>query len=290
MRTIQRSLRIAIVAAIVVTLAAMTTGVAAAAGPKGNATYNSVPDDLPGNVISQAFQATQTSEFGDSVTLGNGGRKAKSVDVVLSSWGCQSGQWTSGDCATTPGATFWHPITLNLYSVDAVTGEPDHLLLTKTQTFAIPFRPSTDARCTGGRWHSTADNACYNGLATIIAFKLSGNVTLPDDVIWTVAFNTSGFGAAPMGYTTECFLSVAGCGYDSLNVGAESFAGQPSRGTDSDPNGAVLDSATPAQYCDLGAGGSGYLRIDTAPGCWTDYRPLATIRTSGGGHGSDDSD
>lgn len=287
MRPIHRTLRLAFTTAIAVALVAMTVGVAAAAGPKGNPAYNSVPKDLPGNVPSQPFQAQQTSEFGDSVLLDSGGRKAKSVDVIMSSWACESGNWYTGTCSTSEGATFRHPITLNLYSVDGA-GEPDELLLTDTQTFAIPYRPSADARCTGadiGKWYSEADDLCYNGFVTPITFKLNSKVTLPAAVIWTVAFDTSGYGANPRGYATACATSIAGCPYDSLNVGVWSFPGQPSRGTDVRSDGAVIDSSNPAVYCDGGAGGFAELRQDN--GCWSGYRPLATIRTSGHGGGDE---
>ncbi len=280
MGSIQRNLRVAFTLAIVATLTAMTAGLASAAAP-AKVAYNSVPDPLPGNVVSQAFQATQTSEFGDSVGLpgGPGSRKATSVEVVMSSWGCESGTWQGG-CVTSEGATFSHPITLNLYAVDPLTGEPAALLLTETRTFDIPLRPSADpVNCSAApsKWYSVADGVCYNGFATTIAFPFADKVSLPSNVIWTVAFNTSGYGSAPMGYSTTCAQSAAGCGYDSLNVGAEAFVGQPSKGTDTDPNGAVLNSATAGQYCDGGVGGTGFLRLDT--GCWAGFTPLATIRT-----------
>lgn len=277
MGSIMRSLRIAFTLTMVATLVVMTAGVASAAGPNAKASYNSVPTNLPGNMPSQAFQAQQTSEFGDSVQLAGSLRKAESVDVVMSSWGCQTGTWNAGDCATKKGATFSHPITLNLYAVDETTGEPAALLLTKTQTFAIPFRPSADSvKCIDGKWYSTADKTCYSGFATKISFALDGTV-LPTGVIWTVAFNTSGYGASPIGYSTACATSAAGCGYDSLNVGVQTFPGQPSAGIDVDANDAVLSSVTPGAYCDGGIGGVGTLRLDT--GCWTGYTPLATIRT-----------
>jgi hypothetical protein len=168
---------------------------------------------------------------------------------------------------------------LNLYAV-LPNGEPDLFggpLVSKTQTFAIPFRPSADSvKCVGGRWYSKADKTCYNGFATKIKFSLDGP-PLPDNVIWAVAFNTSGYGAAPLGYDTACATSVAGCPYDSLNVGVQTFEGQPSKGTDVRPEGAVLSSITPDAYCDGGAGGTGTLRLDL--GCWAGYTPLATIRT-----------
>jgi hypothetical protein len=279
MGSVKRSLRMAFTLTMVATLVVMTAGVASAAGPKPKVTYNSVRNNLPGNMPSQAFQAQQTSEFGDSVTLAAGPRNADSVDVVMSSWGCQTGTWNGGDCFTTPGASFSHAITINLYSVNEA-GEPDSLVTTETSTFDIPYRPSSDSvKCTGdnaGKWYSKADKSCYSGFATKITFNLDGT-TLATNLIWTVAFNTSGYGAQPIGYETECAASVAGCPYDSLNVGVMSFAGQPSAGTDVDPNGAVLSSVTPGAYCDLGAGGTGDLRLDNP--CWTGYRPLATIRT-----------
>jgi hypothetical protein len=121
------------------------------------------------------------------------------------------------------------------------------------------------------------DKSCYSGFATKITFALDHTVVLPNNVIWTVAYNTSGYGTQPLGYTTVCALSTAGCGYDSLNVGTQSFNGQPSVGIDVDPAGAVLSSANPGSYCDGGTGGVGSLRLDTL--CWTGFRPLATIRT-----------
>ena len=179
---------------------------------------------------ASGFQATQTSDFGDSVTLAAGPRKADSVDVIMSSWGCQSGTWFGGDCVTAAGAKFNHPITLNLYSVNGA-GEPGALLLSKTQTFAIPYRPSADAvKCTGpnaGKWYSKADKTCYNGFATKITFKLDGHTALPTAVIWDVAFNTSGYGTTPIVNGAACASTVAGCPYDSLNVGAESRRGAP---------------------------------------------------------------
>jgi hypothetical protein len=280
MNSVQRILRVAVTAAMAVSLVAITAGAASAAGPNAKATYNSVPVNLPGNVPSQPFQAQQTSEFGDSVTLAAGGRNADSVDVVMSSWGCQSGTWNGGDCSTVKGATFSHPITLNLYNV-GTNGEPDGAaFLTKTVTFAIPYRPSSDAvKCTGdnaGKWFNNADKTCYSGFATKISFKLDGT-TLPTNLIWAVAYNTSGYGPAPLGYEAPCNTSVAGCPYDSLNVGVQSFGGQPSAGTDVDTNGAVINSATPGVYCDGGTGGVNTFRLDSP--CWTGYRPLATIRT-----------
>jgi hypothetical protein len=144
-----------------------------------------------------------------------------------------------------------------------------------TQTFNIPFRPSASASCGDGRWSD--GTTCYNGLATPVTFTFDGSVVLPDDVVWGISFNTSGYGAAPLGYNTTCAGTTQGCGYDSLNVGL-SMAPLPAVGTDVDPTGAYLNSHTPEQYCDGGLAGTDTFRSDT--GCWLHYRPMAQITTS----------
>lgn len=251
-------------------------GAAVASSP--SAAYSSIPAVLPGNVVSLGYAATSTSEFGDHVGLTVGsGRVLTTVTVVLSSWGCESGGWSTGDCVTTPGATFDHPITLTLYNV---AGGPTvgTAIVSSTQTFTIPYRPSADTvNCVGGRWYNAADTTCYNGFATTITFDLSAqNVVLPDEVIWGVAYNTSHYGAAPIGTGAACYTESGGCGYDSLNVGAETLA---LVGTDVDPDGAFLDSTYGGAYCDSGAGGTGTFREDSGPGCWADYRPMIEINT-----------
>ena len=106
------------IALITPAMEAFTPTTAHAAGAGLTAVYDAIGPTVPGNVPSQAFQATQTAEFGDLVGLGTGPRKLRSVTVEMSSWGCESGTWNLGTCATTPGATFTHPLTLKLYAVN----------------------------------------------------------------------------------------------------------------------------------------------------------------------------
>lgn len=258
-----------------VVLCALPTWSVAAAP---NALYDSIASVLPGNVPSLGYEATSTSEFGDKVRLAYPGRKLGKVSVLMSSWGCEDGSWVSG-CSTTPGATFDHPLTLNLYAVSS--GEPGALLATKTVTFSIPYRPSADpvnCSATPNKWYNAADATCNNGLAVLVEWDFSDDaITLPQDVIWTVAYDTTHYGASPIGTGAACYSSSGGCGYDSLNVGANTFPGSPFAGTDVDPDGAVLDSTWAGAYCDGGAGGTGTLRTDTSSGCWAGYTPLARI-------------
>ena len=93
------------------------------AAPDPVTVYDSI-GAVPGNVASVGFEATSTSEFGDRVQVGPGSRQLSSVTVLMSSWACETGGWTGPTpCATTPGATFTHPLTLTLYA-DNGTASP----------------------------------------------------------------------------------------------------------------------------------------------------------------------
>lgn len=177
--------------------------------------YNAIPSSVKGNVPSLGFEATQTTEFGDQVALSGTNRSVRSMTVLFSSWACQSGAWESGDCATTPGATFDVPVTFTIYDSSKA------VLVTNTQTVAVAYRPSASAECVGadaGKWYNPSDKTCYNGFPQAITMAMD-RTTLTDTVIWSVkypTFNTSG---------------VSGPA-DSLNVGAFSFPNAPYSGTD----------------------------------------------------------
>ena len=246
-----------------------------------NVVYTSMPTDVLNcpTMPTFAFEANQASEFGDGVGLSTTGTLS-TLRVMFGSYGCSvSGHWNTGDCVTTPGATFTHPITANIYAVGA-GGQPGTLLATATQTFTIAYRPSADPACTGadaGGWFNGDINGCESKIRQLLTFTMPA-VQLPNQVIWTVAFNTTHYGANPIGENTVCFASAPGCGYDSLNVATMTYPGSPYVGTDLDANGAYVDSTWAGAYCDGGAGGLGSLRLDTAAtDCWDGFRPLGEI-------------
>lgn len=260
--------------AVFIALASVIAFTFTPAAAASSVVYNNVPNPLPGNLVSQAFEAQSASEFGGQIALAGTARTNPTVTVIMSSWGCETGSWFSHDCVTTPGATFSEPITLNVYSVGA-GGSVGSLLTSSTQTFNIPFRPSADnTNCTGataGEWFSVADNSCYNGFATPISFTLNG-VTLPDAAIVSVAYNTSDYGYAPYGDNTACHATSAGCGYDSLNVG---LTAPPSVGSDPMPDSAYINSTWSGAYC---SGATGTFRLDGP--CWTGYQPAIKVEAS----------
>ncbi|HEX9030209.1 MAG TPA: hypothetical protein VF834_00100 [Streptosporangiaceae bacterium] len=199
--------------------------------------YNAMPFGVVNcYTAAQAFEATQTNEFGDEVKLASGtGTQLASLKVMFASYGCSvSGHWNTGatdPCVTAPGATFSHDITANIYDPGNLT-KP---IATVTVNQTIPFRPSASANCTGadvGKWFNSVAGRCQNSIGTVLTFNFPTAVSLPSVVVWTVAFNTTHFGTTPIGEGATCFSSAGGCGYDSLNVGATSFPGAPYAGTD----------------------------------------------------------
>lgn len=220
-----------------------------------------------GNIPSLGVEAYSFNQIGDEVILRRVA-KIKSVAVQLSDWACQSGAWFSGDCATTPGATFTTPITLNIYkasSTDSGTGEttPGELIATVTKTFTIPYRPSASSHCTGtqaGEWFKNGQG-CFNGLAHTIAFTLTGLKTkLPRHVVWGVSYNSNTSGPNPTGVPGPT---------DSLNVG---LAPKVRAGHQRFPGGIFWDTRAAGNSC-----GSpfvpGDFNLDNAGGCWAGYVP-----------------
>lgn len=207
--------------------------------------YNTIPGSIPGAFSSLGYAATSTSEFGDYIKLTTAAnRYVQSVSVNLTNWACENdftltgSTWTpnraaSDACVTTPGSTYAHPITVNIYNVDNSGPTPvaGSLIKSVTRTVDVPFRPSYDAaHCGtpasdtpfGGKWFDAATNTCVHGKAFTATFDFSSFVqALPRDVIVTTAYNTSHYGTAPMGQVGP---------YDSLNVSVDGVI--PSEGTD----------------------------------------------------------
>jgi hypothetical protein len=195
----------------------------------------------------------------------------------MSSWGCVSGHWTKNPspCVTPPGSTFTHPITLKVYEVGP-GNTLGALLVNTTQTFTMPYRPSADlVNCPGGQWYQASTKTCFNGYAFPIKFDIPGAPSMPDKVIVTVAYNTTHYGAAPLGQATACFLAGNNCPYDSLNVSAQTNV--PTIGSFLDVTSAYLHSTWNGAYCDNGVSGTGTLRLDK--GCWSNFQPQIRLTT-----------
>jgi hypothetical protein len=248
---------------------------------KGTSVYDSIIVNKRGKassyISSLGFECCTTKEFGDGLIFTNANKRLKTVSVIMSSWGCQSGFWNNDTCTTSPGTGFEEPITANVYSVMAGTSgspEPGQLLATQTKDFLISYRPSANNQvCTGpnlGAFLGPVDKECDNGLSVKISWTFTlPKVILPQQAIVTVAYNTSDAGYNPYGDATPCFTGPGGCGYDALNVSADGTGGFV--GGNVDPNGVFDNFGNPYFYCNGIGNGSGGLQLDTP--CWTDYHP-----------------
>jgi hypothetical protein len=253
--------------------------------------YNSIISNKAGkladNISSLGFECCTTDEFGDALNLTANNSRIEQVSFVLQSWACQIGSWNADNCYTNKGATFEEPITLKIYSVQPDSqGNPqaNQVLVQDTQTFDVPYRPSADPRCQGpnaGLFVGPVDKECDYGLSYKITFNVKVPKTLiPQQVIATLAYNTTHSGYQPYGEDTTCYQSSGGCGYDSLNVSADG-PGAQGTGSPLDPNGVQVYFTNPYFYCNsAGGNGSNALQDDTP--CWTQYHPWIKVSGAGG--------
>jgi hypothetical protein len=253
--------------------AAIAVLAVAAATASAGTVYNNLPAPLPKNVVSQAFEATSSAEFGGQVALAGTARSNPTVTAVLSSWACQEGAGAS--CHTNGGTTFSWPITLNAYEV-LPNNEPGAKIASVTETFNIPYRPSANNKlCTPNAEGAVGYSAaCFHGKTFKVAFKLG--VALPSKVILSIAYNTSNYGEHPVGAAPCSSFHPSRCGYDSLNVGLEEATG-PSTGTQPLPNYAYVNSSYAVEY---GAEPHGTVGTFSLADEWTGAQPLFKISAS----------
>jgi hypothetical protein len=223
--------------------------------------YSTMPSPIPPNVPSLGYQATQTAEFGQGVVLAGGATTLSSADVLMSDWALKSTWDPSG---TSTGFTV--PLTLNIYNVGA-GDSVGSLIGSVTTNASILWRPEASSGCTGGAFMGS-DGGCYNGLAQTVTFNL-GNLAVPGQFIYGLAFNTETWGANPIGVDGP---------YDSLNFGVLGDGitpVTPSVGSDLVANSAYWNTSTAANYGDGGAGGTGTFRLDAND--WMGFDPAITF-------------
>ena len=235
-------------------VAAAFLALTASAGAAGSSDVYNATTALTPNVASLGFEATSTSEFGDHINLGGTNRVLGEITVIMSDWALYADYSTDARYAGN-NSTWSHPITVNVYSSHlGANGAPDTLLATKMQNVTIPWRPAADPTCAGGTAWRAGDGQCYNGIAFPATFDLSSlNVTLPNDVIVSIAYNTADYGVTP--------IHVVGP-YNSLNVGVPSS--QPvTVGSDVSVDRVFANSTWAGFYTDGGTAGVGIFREDT---------------------------
>jgi len=231
--------------------------------------YNSMPTPYPYNPASLGYQATSTAEFGDYIGLAGTARSLTTVSVAMSDWAVRSDYMTEIGGVWTPkpgyehvvmtSAGFNHDLTLNLYTVVSSGSVPvvGTTIASKTISAFIPWRPAaTQFKADGVTLedHWTAPNgSTYHGSQSTVTFDFTGNnVTLPDELVFGLAYNTNTYGAAPIGKSGP---------YESLNFACDVPVAQV--GIDVNPNAVMWNTSYAGFYTDLGVGGTSTFRQDT---------------------------
>jgi hypothetical protein len=271
------------IATVIVGMLALT----ASAGAK-TVVYNNIVEPLPGNFASEAFEATQTSEYGGELELAGSYRSHPKITVAMSAWGCQEGGVFTGETCQEPkpARKFKWPLTLNIYEVGP-GGAVGAKLASETHTFSMPYRPPSSRTCTEagdeGAWYdaaqpgSAAIEKCFHGIAFLVHFKPQLATPLPNDVIVSVAYNTSNYGEHPVG-AAACQSTAAGCYYDSLNVALiEPAEGGATVGHDPTES-QYINSEYSEEYCGDAADTKAF---GPTPGtCWEGDQPAIQVEAS----------
>jgi hypothetical protein len=208
--------------------------------------YDSTDNPLPPNVVSKGFECCSVAELGNIVTPLSSGNLFASASIEMSSWALESSYpngWGPGAPFTPDSSGYTVPLTLTIYSVGA--GDSVGAALgSVTQNTLIPWDIPPDD-CGGDPTAHTVGGNCYHGVASLANFDLSSlNLTVPEQFIYGISYNTDTWGYSPLGYASPA---------DSLNVGLET--GGPTVGTDDGTsvyyvagpiNGNVFSLNTPA--------------------------------------------
>jgi hypothetical protein len=264
---------------VVALFAALACAAMAASAASAGTVYSNIAKPLAGNFASIGNEAYSNSELGSLVQFASTKRNATSVTVGMSSWACQEGGVFSDDCKSGKKATFEWPVRLNIYNVGP-GNSVGSLVATSEKTFAMPYRPSVNnVMCTGesaGGWYDKKDASCFHGKGFRITFPLEG-VTLPNQAIISVQYNTSDHGPAPVG-EAPCRSTASGCFYDSLNV-ALIEAVENTHPIGSNPDANELFANT--QYNEIDCGSSENLGTFGPTGaCWEGEQVALVVKAT----------
>jgi hypothetical protein len=199
---------------VIAVLAAGAISAVAAGAASAEVVYNNIPGSLPGNFASLGLAATSTTEFGGEVELAGTARKSPTVTVVMSSWACQSGEWTTDKCLTSkPAKGFRVPLTVRVYAAAELGEGP---IAEKTKNVKMFYRPSSSAKCAGGTtWYDETTHECSNGYAFPISIKLGNLKKMPKKAVVTFSYPHAS------GPATSLNVSLSEPAEHTLSVGTD---------------------------------------------------------------------
>jgi len=249
--------RAARLAVAVTAVAALSALMAASAGAE--VVYNNIPGVLPGNFASIGLTATSSSEFGGEIELAGTARGKPTITVVMSSWTCESGSWSEGNCRTAhPNKGFRVPVTVRVYAAGELSEGP---VAERTQTIKMYDRPSeSPSHCSTGRWYDEVSKECFHGLAFPISVRLTKLKKMPKKAVVTVAYPHA------MGPATSLNVATSEPSEKTLSVGVDPVEEW------------FVNSTSSEMYCP-GAKDLGTLGPEEGVGCQegTNYQPVFAV-------------
>jgi len=237
-------------AAVLTALVASALCAAAAGAAAGNVVYNNL-NTVPGTVNGQPDQDTFAAApfefpFGGMVEFSPRPGVLKTLTAQVDSFTCEHGQYNLENCYTARSRKkFRYTLKAEIYEVGAGE-EPVGPIATATQTFKIPYRPTTNVSCPAtGEGKGFGPNCDVGGYRAQVEFKhFSPAAVLPQKAIIEIT-NTSGDSASDV---VNVGLQAAYKEYANEEYVAEPPAdgGVPAVGADPLPEDAYVRGALSA--------------------------------------------
>jgi hypothetical protein len=186
-----------------------------AGGASAETVYDNVPAALPGNFASIGLAATSSSEFGGEIKLAGTARKQPTITVVMSSWACQTGNWSEPKTCLTPKPqkTFKIPLTVKVYAADELNEPPVGEV---TKNVKMHYRPSDSASCPSGeQWYDEVSKECFHGYAFPVSVTLKKLKKMPQNAVVTFSYPHSSGAAESLN------VSVSEPPEDTLSIGTD---------------------------------------------------------------------
>jgi hypothetical protein len=259
--------RMRLVAAIVVAIGALASGAATASAAAPKVVYNNL-NTVPTTVNMFPNEDTYSESpfyfpFGGLVEFSHRPGTIKSMTAQVDSFTCEHGLYNYENCYTgNPSKKFSYELTASIYEVGA-GDEPGTLVASSTETFKIPFRPSTNISCPPtGEGKGFGPNCDVGGYLVTIKFKkFTPKAVLPEQAI--ILFTTTPSDKASD--VVNIGLQTSYSKYESGEFVGEPplDGGKPEIGEDPLPNDAFVE---------------GHLtEVNEGPITWKNYQPVLEV-------------
>jgi hypothetical protein len=204
--------------------------------------FSNIPQTLALSYISWPFSATKTSALGNLIIPAGTARVADHVEVVMVTW-ATAAQYPA--LAALDASGYRHPLTATLYNLQTSQNGTTTLSVLEQSTtqIQIPWRPAT---------LPNGSPYPYNGYAFKALIPMSAGITVSQNCVIAIGFNTQSAGASPLGTPGP---------YNTLNLAWSSA--DPIVGTDPDKNAVFWETEGASYYPvnDLNGPGSPMLRL-----------------------------